>query len=121
MSKLLLNLYNVGDDEADEVRRLLDANAIAYHETRPSRWGISFGGIWVTRDEDAARAQRLMDAYQAERRERVRRELADARRDGTVPTFATFCREQPLQVLLILIGVALVLGLLALPVFLLAR
>ncbi|MCX7041690.1 MAG: DUF6164 family protein, partial [Gammaproteobacteria bacterium] len=32
MSKLLLNLRNVPDDEADDVRALLDAHGIAYYE-----------------------------------------------------------------------------------------
>ena len=48
MSRLLLNLRNVPDDEADDVRALLDSNRIAFHETRPSMWGISAGAIFVT-------------------------------------------------------------------------
>ncbi len=47
MSKLLMNLRHVPEDEADEVRALLDEHAIAYYETKPSRWGISSGGIWI--------------------------------------------------------------------------
>ena len=41
MSKLLLNLRDVPDDEADDVRRFLDSGGIRYYETRPNRWGIS--------------------------------------------------------------------------------
>jgi hypothetical protein len=33
MAKLLLNLRNVPDDEADDVRALLDEHDIAYYET----------------------------------------------------------------------------------------
>ena len=47
MSKLLLNLRDVPDDEADDVRRFLDSGGIDYYETRPSLWGISGGGIWI--------------------------------------------------------------------------
>lgn len=121
MSKLLLNLHNVADDEADDVRALLDAHAIAFHETRPSRWGISFGGIWITRDEDVPQARRLMDDYQTGRRSRVRAQVAAAAREGTAATFWTMCREQPLRVLMTALGILFVLGLVALPVFLLAR
>ncbi|HET7415147.1 MAG TPA: DUF6164 family protein [Arthrobacter sp.] len=48
MPKLLLNLRNVPDDDADDVRALLDAERIAFHETAPSPWGIPAGGIRVT-------------------------------------------------------------------------
>ncbi|MGV8932232.1 MAG: DUF6164 family protein, partial [Luteimonas sp.] len=44
MSKLLLNLRQVLDDEADDVRAFLDAHQLEYYETTPSRWGISYGG-----------------------------------------------------------------------------
>ena len=47
MATLLLNLRHVPEDEADDVRALLDANGIAWYETQPSRWGISGGGIWL--------------------------------------------------------------------------
>ena len=79
MSRLLLNLRNVADDEADDVRAFLVANRIAYYETRPSLWGISAGGIWVTEDADVAEAKRLMATYQAERGARARAEYAAAK------------------------------------------
>ena len=47
MSKLLLNLRGVPDDEADDVRRFLDSGGIGYYETQPTLWGVSFGGIWI--------------------------------------------------------------------------
>ena len=46
MSKLLLNLRGVPDDEADDVRRFLDSGGIGYYETQPTMWGTS-GGIWI--------------------------------------------------------------------------
>ncbi|WP_421711891.1 DUF6164 family protein [Alcanivorax sp.] len=48
MTTLLLNLRRVPDDEADEVRALLEQNQILFYETAPSMWGISSGGIWLT-------------------------------------------------------------------------
>ena len=56
MSKLLLNLRHVPDDEADDVRAMLDEGGIAYYETRPSAWGISAGGIFVTEEADVPEA-----------------------------------------------------------------
>lgn len=121
MAKLLLNLRHVPDDEADDVRRFLDAGGIAYYETRPSPWGISAGGIWIRDDRSVPEAKRLMAEYQRDRAVRARAERAQAVRSGTVETFADVLRTQPLRVALTAIAVALLLGLMALPAFLLAR
>ena len=114
MSKLLLNLRMVLDDEADDVRAMLEAHRIEFYETRPSRWGISHGGIWVTHDQDIAQAKALMADYQARRQARAREEHAAAVRDGTAETFAGVLRREPLRVLLTLLAILALLGLVAL-------
>jgi hypothetical protein len=114
MSKLLLNLRNVPDDEIDDVRAMLESNRIEFYETLPSRWGISYGGIWITDDNDIAQAKRLMADYQAARRTRVRAEREAALRDGTAETFATVLRREPLRVLLTVLAILAMLGLVAL-------
>lgn len=119
MSKLLLNLRNVPDDEAEDVRAMLDANRIAFYETKPSLWGISAGGIFVTEDPQIVEAKRLMADYQDQRRIRARAEYAAAVRDGTAETFWSMLRAEPGRVLLTLLAIAFLLGLVALPVFLL--
>lgn len=116
---LLMNLRNVPDDEADDVRALLDARQIAFYETRPSLWGVSAGGIWVTDDSAFADARLAMDEYQQERLSRARAEQAAARRAGTAETFLTLLRADPVLVLMSVLGILFVLGLLALPAFLL--
>ena len=119
MSRLLLNLRNVPDDEADDVRAMLDEARIAYYETRPSLWGISAGGIFVKDDAEIVEAKRLMAAYQEQRGVRARAEYAAAVRDGTAETFGSMVRAEPGRVLLTLLAIAFLLGLVALPVFLL--
>lgn len=119
MSRLLLNLRNVPDDEAADVRALLDAKHITYYETPPSFWGISFGGIWVTEDADFAEAKRALDDYEQQRSARVRAEYAAEKRAGTAETFIGILRADPLRVVLTLLGILLALGLVALPVILL--
>jgi hypothetical protein len=116
MSKLLLNLRDVPDDEAHDVRRFLDARGIGYYETRPSLWGISAGGIWIRADDDVAEAKRLMAEYQRERQALARAAHAAAQHDGTAQRFADVLRTRPLQVALAVLGMALVLGLMAVPV-----
>jgi hypothetical protein len=115
MSKLLLNLRDVPDDEADDVRRFLDSGGIGYYETRPSLWGISAGGIWIREEADVAEAKRRMADYQRERQARAREERAEAERSGTSVTFAEVLRTQPLRVALTVIAIALLLALMAAP------
>lgn len=119
MSKLLLNLRNVPDDEADDVREMLEARAIAFHETKPSIWGITTGGIWVTKDTDFASAKLAMTDYQQQRGARARDEYAAAKRDGTAETFASVVRAEPARVALLVLAILFVLGLMALPAILL--
>ena len=121
MAKLLLNLRHVPDDEADEVRALLDAARIGYYETRPGPFGISAGGIWIRDDDDYVAAKQHMARYQRERAERVRAEHARAKAEGTAETFADIARAQPLRVALIVVAIALLLGLMALPAILISR
>ena len=119
MSRLLLNLRNVPDDEANDVRALLDAKRIAFYETTPSPWGISAGGIWVTEDADFVEAKRAFDDYEQQRSVRVRAEYAAAKRAGTAETFVGMLRADPLRVVMTLLGILLALGLVAIPVILL--
>lgn len=121
MSKLLLNLRMVPDDEADDVRAFLEAERIEFYETEPSRWGISYGGIWVTHERDVPRAKALMADYQARRQASAREAHAAARRDGSGETFADIVRQQPLRVLLTVAAIVFLLGLMALPVYLLRQ
>jgi hypothetical protein len=119
MAKLLLNLRDVPDDEADDVRGFLDSGGIGYYETQPSWWGISGGGIWIREDGDVAEAKRLMAKYQRERQARAREARAEAERSGTAETFIDVLRTQPLRVALTLITIALLLALMAVPALLL--
>lgn len=115
MSKLLLNLRNVPDDEAYEVRALLDAHAIAHYETRPSLFGVSGGGIWIKDDDQAARAHELTAQYQLDRQQRAQAEYAITRKEGTAETLCSTLSSHPLRVLAAFFVLALVLALSAYP------
>ena len=111
MAKLLLNLRNVPDDEADEVRGWLKESGIEFYETTPSSWGISSGGIWIREDAQIARAKVLMADYQAQRRQRAQADHAAARSDGSAETFSGLLRRRPWYVLGML---AAIIGIIAL-------
>ena len=116
MARLLFNLRNVPDDEADEVRALLDAHGLDWYETRPGPWGVSAGGLWLRDAGDWPRARGLLDGYQQARRSHAREVEA---REGR-PAFIDLLREQPAFVLPRLLAILAVLALtLALPWWLL--
>lgn len=120
MSSLLLNLHRVPDDEADEVRALLDEHRMEYYETPPNRWGVSDGAIWLRDERDLERARSLLSGYQSERSRRAQDEYAVACRDGTAPTWWSMLRDEPMRVVVVLVAVVLMLALVALPVWLMA-
>lgn len=121
MAKLLLNLRNVPEDEAEDVRAFLREARIEHYETRPSPFGISAGGIWVREDDDVPRARQLMARYQRERATRVRSERLRAEREGTAETFADVARAQPLRVALTVLAILVLVALMALPAVLIGR
>ena len=82
MAKLLFRLRHVPDDEAREVRDLLDANDIDYYETSAGNWGLSMPALWLRHDHQMETARALLDDYQHERRERVRAEYHADRQAG---------------------------------------
>lgn len=120
MAKLLFNLRNVPDDEAADVRSLLEEHKVDFYETPIGLFGISAGGYWL-RDKDAYPAARaLIDDYQAQRRADARARQEQAERDGSAETFTALLRARPGFVLSRLLGIVAILGLvLLLPALLL--
>lgn len=112
-------LAGVPEDEAEDVRRLLETAGIAFHESRTTLLGLFGGAIWITDDGQYAEARRLFDAYQAQRAAAARAAHARVRRDGAAPGLLDQLRAEPLRVLLVLAGIAFFLGLSLLPFVLL--
>lgn len=115
MAKLLLNLRNVPDDEADEVRDLFVTHAIDVYETKPSMWGVSAGAIWLADAGQLDEAQRLLAAYQVQRAANARAEREAAVREGRAPSTWSNLRENPRQAVVAIVGIALMLAIVTLP------
>ncbi len=113
MSRLLFRMRHVPDEEARAVRELLDRHGVRWFETGAGRWGIAFPAIWVARDEEYARARRLLDEWQAEHSARMRRLHARRRERGEAATLWRGFRERPVRFLghMGLIGLVLFLSL----------
>ncbi len=97
MATRLLNLRHVPEDEADEVRRLLEAHRIDYYETPAGPWGISMGAIWLKDDTQREEAARLLAEYQANRARTAQEEYARREREGRTESILDRVRKHPLQ------------------------
>ncbi len=115
MAKLLLNLRNVPDDEADEVRDLFVGHQIDIYETKPSMWGVSAGGIWLADASQLEEALRLLADYQAQRAATARAEREAAVREGRAPSTWSNLRDNPRQAVVAVVGIALMLAIVTLP------
>ncbi len=109
MAALLMNLRYVPDEEADEVRTLLDEKSIPYYETPPSMWGISAGAIWLSDEQDKERAKQLLQDYQRRRFEHQRAAWQQARERGEAPTLWQGFKASPMRTLALFLATLFVL------------
>lgn len=103
MATRLFNLRGVSDDEAEEVRALLDNHHIEYYETPPGNWGVSMPAIWLKDSNELERARELLEAYQKERYQRVHAEHLQQAREGRLVSFLQLLRKEPLKVIVFVI------------------
>ncbi|MBL4581923.1 MAG: hypothetical protein JKY29_08905 [Gammaproteobacteria bacterium] len=97
MSKLVFKLRNVPMDEAQDIRELLEGNDIAYFETSAGNWGISLPAIWIHESREFEFTRQLIDEYQSERTERLRREYQLSRENGEAKTVWQSFKRNPLR------------------------
>lgn len=121
MSKLLFDLRNVPDEEADEVRELLTAHALDFFETKPLGWGLFGGGIWITDDLSLGTAKALLAQYQLQRQATAQARYAAAKREGTEETLLTTLRREPGNALILIFTILFVVALTVLPFVLLSK
>jgi hypothetical protein len=109
MAKIVFRLAGVGDDEAQDVRTLLQEAGIEFYETSAGRWQISLAALWLRHDDDFQRARALIDAYQDERRVRLQSQAPAAQ------SFWQFTRSRPLDSFFILLAIAVIIALMLWP------
>lgn len=80
--EMLVNLRGVPEDEAGEIRELLDSQGIDYYETTAGNWGVGQPGIWVRDPQQAAMANKLLADYWQNRRWRIREQQARLDAEG---------------------------------------
>lgn len=117
MAVLLFRLNGVPEDEAQDIRALLDENHIDYYETDSGRWGISLAAIWLRDESRLQRARELIDAYQQRRFALARTAYEEKKAAGELETMLGRAMRDPLRFLLYLAAILLILYLTLMPFF----
>src|SRR5690606_7272734 len=95
MAKLLFSLRNVPDDEAGEVRSLLDEHGFGWYETDAGLLGLSAPALWLRDADEYPRARAVLDTYQQQRRQRALAAAEERRRNGEEESFMQLLRTRP--------------------------
>ena len=109
MALLLFSLRHVPDDEADDVRDLLQENNISVYETNAGNWGISMPAIWLADEQQLEHARTLINDYQAERRIVQQEEYARLKQSGEANTFFKNFWHNPAQTVLFIAAMVVIL------------
>lgn len=99
MSVILFRLGGVPEDEAQEVRALLEQHGIEYFETPGGRWGISLAAIWLRDESQLSQAKALIDDYQQARQRRAHQEYEQRKMEGSNETLLHKMVRQPIAFL----------------------
>jgi len=108
MSVMLFKLRGVEDDEADDIRALLQAHDIDFYETTNGRWGLGFAAIWLHDDGLLEEGKALIYTYQVQRYKQAQEIYAELCARGEQPTVWKKVKQNPIQVSLVLLAVLIV-------------
>lgn len=97
MPVLLFKLNGVPDDEAEDVRRLLQKENIPFYETSAGNWRISMAAIWLNDSSRFEQARKLIEVYQEERAANARTDYYKSQEQGSQPSFLTCVRREPVR------------------------
>ncbi len=102
-------LGGVPDDEAEEIRELLNNGGIDYYEVPASFLGVSPASLWLRDCNLLPEARALIDGYQFERASRARSEYESLKSRGEQKTLLDSARNHPLRFLAYFVAMAAIL------------
>lgn len=105
----IFKLRDVPEDEAADVRALLAENDLEFYETTGGNWGISSAGIWLKDESQFEQARALINEYQFARQQRMQQEYAELKQQGRQRSWLHLIVENPMRVVLYVLGVGVVL------------
>jgi|SRR5690606_27173238 hypothetical protein len=115
MPNLLFRLNGVPDDEAQDIRVLLEENAIRFYETDAGFWRVGVDAIWLPDDSQLEQARALLDTYQQQRVEHQQQTYAVLQEQGRAPSLREKFAAQPFRILGLMVAILLVLALSLVP------
>lgn len=115
MAILLFRLNQVPEDEAEDIRQLLDDGDFDTYETSAGFWGLGVAAIWLRDNSEHPRARKLIDDYQQQRAETMRANYNARVAAGEEPNFWQYNLQHPLRLLGIVVFVLLLLAAMLLP------
>jgi len=115
MATLLFRLNQVPEDEAEDIRQLLDDAGFDVYETSAGFFGLGVAAIWLRDRNDASRALALIDNYQQQRAETMQSDYQDRIANGEEVGFWQQSLQHPFRSLAVLAIIALVLAAIMLP------
>lgn len=115
MAILLFKLSNVPEDEANEVRQLLEDGKFDIYETSAGRWRSGVAAIWLANPAQLEPARAALTAYQNERASRVREHYEQLKNQGQAPGVREIAARDPISFVGYLLAVAVIIGLMLIP------
>lgn len=115
MATLLFRLNQVPEDEANDIRRLLDDGGFDIYETSAGFFGLGVAAIWLRDKNELPRARKRIDDYQQQRAEKMRADYEARVAAGEEASFWQHNLQHPFRQLGVVIFVILVLAIMLLP------
>ncbi len=115
MAALLFRLNQVPEDEAEDIRQLLDEAKFDIFETSAGFWGLGVAAIWLRNNDELPQARKLIDDYQQQRATKMRADYEARVAAGEEPGFWQHNLQHPLRLLGIAAFVSLLLVVMLLP------
>jgi Family of unknown function (DUF6164) len=103
MSNLLFKLNGVPEDEAEDIRDILESAEIEWYETDSGRWGLGYAAMWTREKEKVDQAKQLIKEYQTERYQNAQSELESLERTGEKISRLDFFMQSPIKFALLII------------------
>lgn len=115
MARLLFRLNGVGEDEAQQIRQLLEQHEVAFYETHAGRWGISLAAIWLRHDDEFDAVRQLILDSQQQRRIQLRHEFEEKLRNGEIPDWRQRLVERPVDFIAVAFAISAILAIMLWP------
>ncbi|WP_252105891.1 MULTISPECIES: DUF6164 family protein [unclassified Halomonas] len=115
MAHLLFRLRHVTDEEALEVRELLQKHGFDVYETNAGFFRLGVDAIWLRDASQRKAAEATLAEYQQQCQQREREAFERAKARGEAPTLWRRFLAHPIQVVLTIVAVLLIALLTLLP------